>query len=43
VVYSMLQSPESDHPLEEKIAQELRDNPKDFQKKAKDYTKRYAK
>jgi ubiquitin-conjugating enzyme E2 D/E len=43
VVYSMLQSPESDHPLEESIAQMLRDNPKEFAKTAKKFTKDYAK
>ena len=43
VVYSMLQSPESDHPLEEQIATELRDNPKQFEKTAKDWTKKHAK
>ena len=43
VVYSMLQSPESDHPLEESVAQLLRDNPKEFAKMAKKYTKDYAK
>jgi ubiquitin-protein ligase len=39
----MLQSPESDHPLEESIAQMLRDNPKEFAKTAKKFTKDYAK
>jgi ubiquitin-conjugating enzyme E2 D/E len=43
VVYSMLQSPESDHPLEEEIAQQLREKPKEFEKTAKKYTKDYAK
>ena len=43
VIYSMLQSPESDHPLEEDIAQQLRDKPKEFEKTAKKYTKDYAK
>ena len=43
VVYSMMQSPESDHPLEESVAQLLRDNPKEFAKMAKKYTKDYAK
>jgi ubiquitin-conjugating enzyme E2 D len=42
VVYSMLQSPESDHPLEEKIAKQIRENPKEFEKEAKKYTKQYA-
>ena len=43
VVYSMLQSPESDHPLEESVAQQLREKPKEFEKMAKKYTKEYAK
>jgi ubiquitin-protein ligase len=43
VIYSMLQSPESDHPLEEDIAQQLREKPKEFDKTAKKYTKDYAK
>lgn len=43
VIYSMLQSPESDHPLEEEIAQQLRDKPKEFEKMAKKYTKEHAK
>ncbi|KAL3908867.1 MAG: hypothetical protein SGARI_002871 [Bacillariaceae sp.] len=43
VVYSMLQSPQSDHPLEESVAQQLRDHPKEFAKTAKKYTKDYAK
>ena len=43
VVYSMLQSPEADHPLEETIAQQLRDKPKEFVKMAKKYTKEHAK
>lgn len=43
VVYSMLQSPESDHPLEESVAQQLRDKPKEFEKMAKKYTKEFAK
>lgn len=43
VVYSMLQSPQSDHPLEESVAQQLREKPKEFEKTAKKYTKEYAK
>lgn len=43
VIYSMLQSPESDHPLEEEIAQQLREKPKEFEKTAKKYTKEFAK
>ena len=43
VIYSMLQSPETDHPLEEAIATQLREKPKDFEKMAKKYTKEYAK
>jgi ubiquitin-protein ligase len=43
VVYSMLQSPESDHPLEEAVAQQLREKPKEFDKMARKYTKEYAK
>lgn len=43
VVYSMMQSPESDHPLEETVAHQLREKPKDFEKTAKKYTKDFAK
>jgi len=43
VVYSMMQSPQSDHPLEETIAQQLQEKPKEFEKTAKKYTKDYAK
>ena len=43
VIYSMLQSPESDHPLEEAIATQLREKPKEFEKTAKKYTKEHAK
>eukprot|EP00543_Licmophora_paradoxa_P005563 CAMPEP_0202444202 /NCGR_PEP_ID=MMETSP1360-20130828/3352_1 /ASSEMBLY_ACC=CAM_ASM_000848 /TAXON_ID=515479 /ORGANISM="Licmophora paradoxa, Strain CCMP2313" /LENGTH=183 /DNA_ID=CAMNT_0049060145 /DNA_START=23 /DNA_END=574 /DNA_ORIENTATION=+ len=42
VIYSMLQAPTADHPLEEEIAQQLRDNPKEFEKAAKKFTKDYA-
>lgn len=43
VIYSMLQSPETDHPLEEAIATQMREKPKEFEKMAKKYTKEYAK
>lgn len=43
VIYSMMKSPESDHPLEELIAQQLREKPKEFEKAAKKYTKDHAK
>ena len=43
VCYSMMQSPEADHPLEESVAQQLREKPKEFDKMAKKYTKEYAK
>lgn len=43
VVYSMMRSPESDHPLEESVAQQLREKPKEFEKTAKKYTKEHAK
>src|SRR5687768_9731559 len=43
VIYSMMQQPESDHPLEEEIAQQIREKPKEFEKIAKKYTKDYAK
>jgi len=42
-IYSMLQTPESDHPLEESIATQLREKPREFEKTAKKYTKDYAK
>jgi len=42
-VYSMLQDPQPDHPLEEEIAQQLAKKPKEFEKMAKKYTKEYAK
>ena len=44
VVYSMLQDPSasSDHPLEEEVAKQLAEKPKDFEKAAKKYTKEYA-
>lgn len=41
-IYSMLATPDSDHPLDEDVAQMLRDKPKDFEKQAKKYTKKYA-
>ena len=43
LIYGMLQSPDSDHPLEESIATLLRDKPKEFEKQAKKFTKEYAK
>mmetsp|Transcript_15105 Transcript_15105/g.42608 ORF Transcript_15105/g.42608 Transcript_15105/m.42608 type:complete len:137 (-) Transcript_15105:321-731(-) len=42
VVFSMLQSPDTDHPLEEEIAQQLQTNPKQFEKTAKKFTKDFA-
>lgn len=42
-VYSLLQSPQPDHPLQEDIAQQLAQKPKEFEKMAKKYTKDYAK
>jgi ubiquitin-conjugating enzyme E2 D/E len=41
-IYSLLQTPQSDHPLEEEIATQLREKPKEFEKTAKKYTKEYA-
>jgi len=43
VVYLLLQSPQTDHPLEEEIANQLEKKPKEFEKTAKKYTKEYAK
>jgi ubiquitin-protein ligase len=42
-VYSLLQTPSPDHPLEEEIAQQLANKPKEFEKTAKKYTKDFAK
>jgi ubiquitin-conjugating enzyme E2 D/E len=42
-VYSLLRDPQPDHPLEEEIAQQLANKPKEFEKTAKKYTKDYAK
>jgi len=42
-IYSLLQDPQPDHPLEDEIAQQLAKKPKDFEKAAKKYTKEYAK
>jgi ubiquitin-conjugating enzyme E2 D len=42
-IFSMLQSPQPDHPLEDEIAQQLAKKPKEFEKTAKKYTKEYAK
>jgi len=41
-IYTMLQTPDSDHPLDEECAQMLREKPKDFEKQARKYTKKYA-
>lgn len=43
VIYSMLQDPQPDHPLEEEIAKQLATKPKEFEKTAKKYTKDFAK
>ena len=42
-VYSLLQVPSPDHPLEQEIAQQLATKPKEFEKMAKKYTKEHAK
>lgn len=42
-VYSLLQDPQPDHPLEEEIAKQLATKPKEFEKAAKKYTKEHAK
>ena len=42
-IYSLLQDPQPDHPLEEDIAQQLANKPKEFEKTAKKYTKDFAK
>lgn len=41
-IYGMLQAPDADHPLEDSIATQLREKPKEFEKMAKKYTKEYA-
>lgn len=41
-VYSLLQDPQPDHPLEEDIAQQLATNRKEFDKMAKKFTKDHA-
>lgn len=41
-VYSLLQDPQADHPLEEDIAQQLQTKPKEFEKTARKYTKEHA-
>lgn len=41
-VYSLMQTPSPDHPLENDIAQLLATKPKEFEKMAKKYTKDYA-
>ncbi|KAL7558637.1 hypothetical protein ACA910_016150 [Epithemia clementina (nom. ined.)] len=42
-IYSLLQDPQPDHPLEDEIAQQLAKKPKEFEKAARKYTKEYAK
>ena len=42
-VFSLLQDPQPDHPLDDKIAEQLAKKPKEFEKAAKKYTKEYAK
>jgi ubiquitin-conjugating enzyme E2 D len=42
-VYSLLQVPSAEHPLEDEIAQQLATKPKEFEKMAKKFTKEYAK
>lgn len=42
-VYSLLQDPQADHPLDDEIAEQLTKKPKEFEKMAKKYTKDYAK
>lgn len=42
LLQSMLENPEPDHPLEAEIAQLLREKPKEFEKKARAYTKEHA-
>jgi ubiquitin-conjugating enzyme E2 D/E len=42
-VYSLLKNPQPDHPLEEEIANQLANKPKEFEKTAKKYTKEHAK
>lgn len=42
VIYEILQSPSSDHPLDEEIGALLREKPKEFDKKAKKCTQKYA-
>lgn len=41
-IYGILASPSADHPLEEEIGALLREKPKDFEKQARKYTKKYA-
>jgi ubiquitin-protein ligase len=41
-IYSLLQSPNADHPLEDDIAQQLATKPKEFSKAATKYTKEHA-
>lgn len=41
-VYSLLQDPQADHPLEEDIATQLQKKPKEFEKMARKFTKEHA-
>jgi ubiquitin-conjugating enzyme E2 D len=43
LIYGMLQTPDSDHPLEEEIATLLRQDPKKFEEQARKYRDEYAK
>ena len=43
VIFSMMQSPETDHPLEEAIATQMREKPREFERMAKKFTKEHAK
>jgi ubiquitin-protein ligase len=42
-LYNMMLSPDSDHPLEVEIAQQMLEKPKEFEKTAVKWTKEYAK
>eukprot|EP00548_Thalassiothrix_antarctica_P003572 CAMPEP_0194145278 /NCGR_PEP_ID=MMETSP0152-20130528/16173_1 /TAXON_ID=1049557 /ORGANISM="Thalassiothrix antarctica, Strain L6-D1" /LENGTH=148 /DNA_ID=CAMNT_0038845421 /DNA_START=58 /DNA_END=504 /DNA_ORIENTATION=+ len=42
ILQGMLKAPDADHPLEESIAKMLREDPKGFEKKARQYTKEFA-
>jgi len=41
-LYGMLQAPDPNHPLQDDVATMLRDDPKEFGKQAKKFTKQYA-